>query len=378
MEQGLIKLDPKEFGLEENKAKQIADMFLPMLSEMETLEAEFNEVIKLPIEKETTEKAKGLRLKYVKVRTGTAKIHKDLKAFYLNGGRFVDGWKNAQVMASQGNEERLLEIEKHFEVQRQKEVEALQESRANKLNPFLEANQPTPPNLFDMDESMWNNYLTGAEANYKARVEAEEKAEAERIAKEKAEIEEQERIRKENEQLKKEAEERERLQKIKDDEQTKIESDRLAKEESARKVRVKRDGELRPYIVLIRDYGKTLALPESEYKKELVELKKAYIAEKEYKEGLEKEAEEEREQLKKERDKLEAQIKAKKEAEEKAKADGKAKEQMELSKGDSAKVKDLITAISGIKTKFEFKSAKNRKMYQDVQNLLDKVIAHIG
>ena len=354
MEQGLIKLDPKEFGLEENKAKQIADMFLPMLSEMETLEAEFNEVIKLPIEKETTEKAKGLRLKYVKVRTGTAKIHKDLKAFYLNGGRFVDGWKNAQVMASQGNEERLLEIEKHFEVQRQKEVEALQESRANKLNPFLEVNQPTPPNLFDMDESMWNNYLTGAEANYKARVEAEEKAEAERIAKEKAEIEEQELIRKENEQLKKEAEERERLQKIKDDEQTKIESDRLAKEESARKVRVKRDGELRPYIVLIRDYGKTLALPESEYKKELVELKKAYIAEKEYKEGLEKEAEE------------------------KAKADGKAKEQMELSKGDSAKVKDLITAISGIKTKFEFKSAKNRKMYQDVQNLLDKVIAHIG
>jgi len=42
---------------------------------------------------------KELRLKYMKIRTATLDIHKKQKAFYLAGGRFVDGWMNASLMA---------------------------------------------------------------------------------------------------------------------------------------------------------------------------------------------------------------------------------------------------------------------------------------
>jgi len=49
----------------------------------------------------------------------------------------------------------------------------------------------------------------------------------------------------------------------------------------------------------------------------------------------------------------------------------------ELNKGDAAKVKDLIADLESLKTKYSFKSAKNKKMYSDVNLLIDKVINHI-
>ena len=75
-----MKINAQDYGTQEIKAKEIASQFKPMLDKMEALEDEFNEVVSLPIdEPTTTEKAKELRLKYVKVRTGTAKIHSEQK-----------------------------------------------------------------------------------------------------------------------------------------------------------------------------------------------------------------------------------------------------------------------------------------------------------
>ena len=112
----IVKINPVDYNLTDDTAKNIQQQFEPMLKKMVELENEFNEVVNLAIgESETTKKAKELRLKYVKVRTGTAEIHKNQKAFYLNGGRFIDGWKNAQLFASQGKESKLEEIEKYHE-----------------------------------------------------------------------------------------------------------------------------------------------------------------------------------------------------------------------------------------------------------------------
>ena len=107
----IVKIDHKEYGLEESKATQIAAQFQPMLEKMQELEIEFNAVICMDSGPEKVAAAKECRMKYVKVRTGTAEIHKGQKAFYLAGGRYVDGWKNAQIFASQGNEDKLSEIE---------------------------------------------------------------------------------------------------------------------------------------------------------------------------------------------------------------------------------------------------------------------------
>jgi hypothetical protein len=52
--------------------------------------------------------------------------------------------------------------------------------------------------------------------------------------------------------------------------------------------------------------------------------------------------------------------------------------QLELNKGDTAKVNDLITDLELLKTKYTFKSAKNKKMYADVEKLINKVVNHIS
>jgi hypothetical protein len=179
MKTDLIKINPADYGLEESKAQQIAAQFKPMLDKMVELEREYNEVIKLPVEDaETAVKAKELRLQYVKVRTGTEKIHKEQKAFYLAGGRFVDGWKNAQLFASQGLEDNLKEIETYQERLEAERIEKIRSERWGQINQYTEIE---PFGLSTMDENTFNALLSGYKANYEAKIEAERQAELARI-----------------------------------------------------------------------------------------------------------------------------------------------------------------------------------------------------
>ena len=319
----LVKINAADYGLEENKAKQISDMFKPMLDKMTDLEIQFNEVVKRPIEPETIQMAKELRLSYVKVRTGTAAIHKELKAFYLQGGRFVDGWKNAQLMASQGIEDKLKIIEDHFIIIEREKEKKLLEERTLELQKY--DMDTAPYNLELMEDDVWKNYLSGVVLNYNSQKEAEAKAEKERLDKIEADRLEQERIRKESEQLKKEAEARERHERIESERREKEEIERLAKEREEREVH------------------------EAAIKKE-----------------------------REEKERIASELKAKQDAELQAKKDEDARIQSELSKGDKDKVADLITDLQNIGEKYTFKSKSNQAMYSDVRNLLNKTIDYIN
>lgn len=69
---------------------------------------------------------------------------------------------------------------------------------------------------------------------------------------------------------------------------------------------------------------------------------------------------------------------AAKAAEEKRKADeAEANLQAELLKGDTDKFNDLIHDLENLKTKYTFKSEKNKKKYSDVGILLEKIINHL-
>ena len=228
----IIKIDPKEYGLTDVTAKQIRQQFEPMLQKMEELETEFNSVVNLPIgEKKTSEKAKELRLKYVKVRTGTAEIHKLQKAFYLNGGRFVDGWKNAQIFASEGKEKKLEEIEKYLENLEKARIEKLNEERTALILPYINPEDVIPYGVMQAD--VWDAYYNAKVKAFNDRIEAEKKAEADRIEKEKAEAEERARIKAENEKLKAEAEEKEKQ----------LTEERKKREAEAMKLKAKADAE---------------------------------------------------------------------------------------------------------------------------------------
>lgn len=298
----LVKINPKEFGIEESKAKEISAQFKPMLDKMVELEDDYNKILKLSIDDvETSEKAKELRLKYVKVRTGTALIHKEQKAFYLQAGRFVDGWKNAQLFASQGIEKRLSDIENfhaNLEIER---VKKLNKERTELISKYIEDFELI--NFGTMQEDVWDAYYSTKKTAYEDRIKAEALAEKKRIAEQKRI--EQERIAKE----KKEREERERLQK---------ENKRLEKERLEQIVKEKKDAEKREKEEEARHEKARLD--------HLSQVKKERLEEERHQAVLKKERDE--------KERLELELKTKKNAEEKLErerivADNKAKKAAE-------------------------------------------------
>lgn len=335
MNDKLVLVNPNEYGIEEKKANELIGNLPQIVKERSELEKQFDDVIKLDIEEpETVKKARELRLLIQKNRTQGINVwHKTTKDFFLKGGQFVDAIKRKEIAVNERMESDLEQIEKHAQIKEQQRLEALQKERAEKLSAYVEDAHERDLSKFADDE--FEAILSMKKKEHEERIAAEKKAEEERIAKEKAEAEERERIRKENERLKKEAEERERLATIEQEKRERAEAERKAKEEKERKKR------------------------EENERKE----REAYEAK------LKAEREE--------KQRIEAELKAKEEAELKAKEEEEARQQAELNKGDAAKVKDLCSDLESLKTKYSFKSKKNKQMYSDVSVLLDKVISHI-
>jgi len=349
----LVKIDPAQYGLQATEAAQVEAVFLPMIAKMKELEDEFNEVVNMPIEPTTIAKAKELRLKYVKVRTGTAAIHKTAKDYYLKGGRFVDGWKNAQAFASQEKEQALEKIEKHFEILEAERKAKLKAERLIKIAGLTENPEMYP--LSEMSEAAFDQLLTGLELAKKQKEEAEKAAEAERLEKIRLEAERIEKIRLENEKLK----EAQKAKEIQD---------------------AKRNQELRPYIVFIRDYTKMLNMPESDYQKELADIKKGAELQWEFDRTeqirKQKEQDDKDEQIRLEKiksDKLQKELKEKQDAEnaEKLKAEAEAKAK-ELEAKKAAKQPDkekLLSWVAGIKPTIDI-SLKSK----EATDLCDEII----
>lgn len=372
----IVKIDPKEFGIEDTKAADIQAQFQPMLDKMVELENDYNEVLSLPVEeKETAKKARELRLKYMKIRTATLDIHKKQKAFYLAGGRFVDGWMNAQKFASLGKEEKLEEIEKYAENLEKQRLAELQQSRMEQLAPY-EVENLDSLNLSGMADNVWENFLAGTITNYEAKKKAEQEAreaEEKRLAEEAAE---RERVRLENERLKAEA-------------------------EALKALRDSRSKLISPYVQFLTDFNATLELSDEDFNAALQEAKTAKEAHDEQ-ERLKAEAEEAEkqrlideqkkknieeaakrkaaeEQAKKEREEREAAEKAlaaEKQRQADMEAEAERLAELELSKGDKDKMKSLIEDLNALKTKYQFKSKKHKALYDSICELITKTVTY--
>ena len=372
----IVKIDPKEFCIEDTKAADIQAQFQPMLDKMVELENDYNEVLSLPVEeKETAKKARELRLKYMKIRTATLDIHKKQKAFYLAGGRFVDGWMNAQKFASLGKEEKLEEIEKYAENLEKKRLAELQKSRMEQLVPY-EVENLDSLNLSGMADNVWENFLAGTIANYEAKKKAEQEAreaEEKRLAEEAAE---RERVRLENERLKAEA-------------------------EALKALRDSRSKLISPYVQFLTDFNATLELSDEDFNAALQEAKTAKEAydEQERLKAEAEEAEKQRlideqkkknieeaakrkaaeEQAKKEREEREAAEKAlaaEKQRQADLEAEAERLAELELSKGDKDKMQSLIDDLTALKTKYQFKSKKHKALYDSICELITKTVTY--
>jgi hypothetical protein len=237
-----VRIDPKEFGLEEKSVKTIEAAFAPKIAEREGFVKVYETLITGELTPELCVDAKALRNKLVKVRTGIAEVHKTQKAFFLASGKFVDAWKNKETLPVSQMEEKLSDIEKHFENIEAQRVFKLAEERTVKLSAYEP--EMIIPNIGEMDESVWTNFLGGIISGYNQRKLDElndEKARLKVIEEEKEAARlkaiEDEKIRKDNIRLKAEADERERLATVEREKREKAEAERIKKEVEAEKKR---------------------------------------------------------------------------------------------------------------------------------------------
>ena len=86
MENELVKLDIAQYGLVENKAKDIENLYFPMIEMLFEMEKRFNKIVSQDITAELVPAAKRLRLDLAKARISANKARESAKAEYLRAG----------------------------------------------------------------------------------------------------------------------------------------------------------------------------------------------------------------------------------------------------------------------------------------------------
>jgi hypothetical protein len=333
----LVNFEAPELKLVElSKATQIKETFLPMAIELQEFDSRFKEIIleaKKGITPEVSAKAKRLRLDIVptrsKIRNAKDLMKSDLKLY----DKAIMGVHNLLILESKEYENPLSSIEKHAELQEQNRLEALQLDRVKMMLPYIDDAENRK--FSDMEDDVFEAYFQSRKQAHFDLIRIEEESRKRQLAEKKAESEERKRIAEENANLKAEREASEKKAEAEQKARDKVEAERKEKEAEASNERARLQ----------------------------------HIA------NAKHEA-----QLKIERDKA-SKLQAEKLANEKALEDvQKAKEaslQAELNKGDADKVKDLISDLTALKTKYTFKSKTNQKMFISVCGLIDKVLMFV-
>lgn len=327
----------EQSGLDKTKGQKITEtlsVFFDKAAEWQTtIESltinSIDEVGKMKTAKEIRLSLKNKRLEGEKLVTAAREIVKNRMADDVLEDKL---WlKSGQIMkAVYDNLEGKAEwIEKYAERYEAEQKEIRKSERTAELTPYAEF-VPFGIDLGNMSDEDYTKLLNGAKMQQNAKIEAEAKAEAERLENIRLENERIEKQRIENERLKAEAIEREKQ----------IEAERVERE--AEEVKAKQERER-----IQKEADDKLA----EEKRKALELENQLKAEKQ-----------------KELDRIQAErINAENERLEREKA-----AEAELSKGDAAKMNDLINSIESLTTAYVFKSKKHQTIQASINDLLTK------
>lgn len=178
----LVKIEPKEFGIEEKQSKEILSNLPQIKEERKVLEEQYSKVIKMDIESPETHKmARELRLLIRDNRTKGINVwHRNAKDFFLRGGQFVDAIKRLEVDVNERMENQLLEIEKYAEIQEQKRKDKLKAERIAEIEKYSEF-VSFGIDLGELSEEDYKKVFNGAKLQFEQR---ERELEAERLEQE--------------------------------------------------------------------------------------------------------------------------------------------------------------------------------------------------
>lgn len=231
-----------ESGLELSEGEQIKQSYLPFFIQIAEIKEE-SKKINFENPTELDEKiARELRLRMVKIRTGSATIKDERKKIHLLRGNLEQSSYNLIKTGCELEEEILLQVEKKREIAEKLRKENLKNERLELLKNVCENPEIYP--LSEMEEESFNDLF---EALKIAKQQKEEKEKAELLRLENERIEREKAIeaqRLENERLKQEAEKREK--------ELAIEREKVRKEKEAIELKAKQEAEKREKEIIER------------------------------------------------------------------------------------------------------------------------------
>ena len=293
MENEIVKIEATqlekvvtESGLAIQEGEEIKKSYLPFLVQLAEIQAQATKInFESPVEIDETI-ARELRLKTVKIRTGSKELKDERKKGYLLRGNLEQAAYNLIEASCKLTEDTFSNVEKAREFAEKRRKEQLRLDRTEKLIAYIPAESMYLYALSEMSEVQFDGLYSGLKLAQEKKLAEEKRIEEERVAREKKQADEREAQRLENIRLQKEADERE-------------------KQIVAEREKVRKDNEERD------------RLAEIERKKQAELLRK----QKEESDKKEAELKQKAEADRKERDRLAEELQDKKDAEEKAKQD---------------------------------------------------------
>jgi hypothetical protein len=199
-----------ESGLAIQEGEDIKKSYLPFLSQLAEIQSQATKInFETPAEIDETI-ARELRLKTVKIRTGSKDLKDERKKQFLLKGNLEQAAYNLIEASCKLTEDVFVNVEKAREFAEKKRKEQLRIERSEKLIEFVPAESMYLYALAEMSEEQFNTTYDGLKMAHEKKLAEEKKQEEERLAAIESERVKNENIRLENERLKKEAEVKEK------------------------------------------------------------------------------------------------------------------------------------------------------------------------
>jgi hypothetical protein len=162
----------KESGLVLTEATEIKGAYLPFLSQLQEVVEQAGKINADNPTDIDENIARELRLKSVKIRTGSEKLKDERKKIYLVKGNLEQASYNVIKNSCLLAEAALEEVEKAREKKEAARKEALRIDRLDMLKPYCDNPEFYP--LGEMDESGFNDLLNGMKLQAEAKAKAEQ------------------------------------------------------------------------------------------------------------------------------------------------------------------------------------------------------------
>jgi hypothetical protein len=169
-----------ESGLAIQEGEEIKKSYLPFLAQLAEIQSQATKInFDSPTEIDETI-ARELRLKTVKIRTGSKELKDEREKGYLLRGNLEQAAYNLIEASCKITEDVFNNVEKAREIAEKKRKEQLRIDRSEKLSPYTESVVMYP--LGEMSEEQFSELYAGLRTSHEMRLEAERKAEEKRLA----------------------------------------------------------------------------------------------------------------------------------------------------------------------------------------------------